>query len=173
MRRANCVRKGRGSAERAGYEAPIRPSPGGSHLGGPLGGVLHHRLAEAVIHVGRHCPPRAGPAPLGALVSLLPPQRSRCLRPARSTRPPKAKKPNRGDGGGGARGGVASLGPAAGRVPAGTRRPGTPLLPPLARRWSGEGFLARPIPSGPGSTRLPKLHRDGGGSSGPRRACYF
>lgn len=65
----------------------MRPSPDGSHLGGPLRGVLHHRLAEAVIHVGSHLSPRPGPGPLRTRVGLLPAQRSRCLRPARSARP--------------------------------------------------------------------------------------
>jgi hypothetical protein len=44
-----------------------------SHLGGPLRGILHHRLAEAVIHVGRHLPSRAGPGPLRTVVGLLGP----------------------------------------------------------------------------------------------------
>lgn len=41
-----------------------------SHLGGPLGGVLHHRLAEAIIHVGRHLPLRGAPGPLHTLAGL-------------------------------------------------------------------------------------------------------
>lgn len=43
---------------------------GASHLGGPLGGVLHHRLAEAIIHVGRHLPLRGAPGPLHTLAGL-------------------------------------------------------------------------------------------------------
>lgn len=80
--------RGGGNPEGAAYETQMRPSPDGSHLGGPLRGVLHHRLAEAVIHVGSHLNPRAGPEPLRTLVGLLPAQRSGCLRPARSTRLP-------------------------------------------------------------------------------------
>lgn len=185
-----------GTGKGAAGEAQIQLSPGGSHLGGPLGGVLHNRLAEAVIHVGRHLPPWTRPGLLRTLVGLLPAQRSRCLRPVRSARPParppEANKPNRGGGSGGrayggggwglcwaprpgardrragdpagkrgrgkGAGGVQLQRPAVRRVPAGARRPGTPLPPLLPRRSAGRGFLARPAPSGPGSTRLPRLH---------------
>lgn len=52
--------------------ADTNPTAGGgvSHLGGPLGGVLHHRLAEAIIHVGRHLPLRGAPGPLQTLAGL-------------------------------------------------------------------------------------------------------
>lgn len=52
--------------------ADTNPTAGGgaSHLGGPLGGVLHHRLAEAIIHVGRHLPLRGAPGPLHTLAGL-------------------------------------------------------------------------------------------------------
>lgn len=191
-----------GTGKGAAGEAQIQPSPGGSHLGGPLGGVLHHRLAEAVIHVGRHLPQWARPGPLRTLVGLLPAQRSLCLRPARSARLPArprlisqtaaaagptggrlrwARRPGARDrrardpagerGRAKGAGGAQLQRPAARRVPAGARRPGTPLPPLLPRRSAGRGFLARPAPSGPGSTRLPRLHwGDSGVSSWPRRA---
>lgn len=140
----------------------------GSHLGGPFGRVLHHRLAEAVIHVGRHLPPRPGPGPLRALGRLLPAQRRRrCrrLRPARSARPPPANQPNRGGGraaGPRARGGAGGVRP---EGPRGARQPGAP---------ASSASSASSAPRGrEGSLRALDRHAspaplgDGGGSSRP------
>lgn len=155
----------RGKRRREGWRLGRR-SRRGSHLGGPFGRVLHHRLAEAVIHVGRHLPPRPGPGPLRALGRLLPAQRRRrCrrLRPARSARPPASgqpAKPRRRRPGGGAPGAQRGGGREARGSP---RRPAAGsscflrLLRFLCAARSGR------LPPGPGSTRLP------GSSRGRRR----
>lgn len=169
VRGANSVRKGLGDPGGRSLGDTNAARSRRSHLGGPLRGVLHHRLAEAVIHVGSHLNPRAGPEPLRTPVGLVPAQRSGCLHPARSARLParlglisqtaaaaaELAGPVRGQLGGPL---VRSAGQAR-RKPGGRARPregrrrprgslrrdqsGTPLPPPLLpRRWAGHGFLA-------------------------------
>lgn len=170
----------------------------GSHLRGPLRGVLHHGLAEAVIHVGRHLPPPAGPGPgpgpgpLRTLAGLLPAQRSRRLRPARSARRPGPIGQTRGGAGPAAGGSAGPCVPERGTgakgagcalprtprprsVPA-ARSPGTPPPPPppLPRRSACEASRRARLPPGPGSARLPGSSRGTlAAPPGPAGPSYF
>lgn len=132
-----------GTGKGAAGEAQIQLSPGGSHLGGPLGGVLHNRLAEAVIHVGRHLPP-VGSAGAAPHPRRPPPGPAQPLPPPCALRPPEANKPNRGGGSGGrayggGRGGFAGpRGPERGTGAQETRQESEAAGRGLAARGSGD-----------------------------------
>lgn len=107
---------------------------------------------------GRRAPPSASSRPSAAAASALraPPARGQRAKPRRRRGPG-----GRGGPGGRSPGGRArpsdgrrrrSRDPRPGGSPRRGRRPGTPLPPPpppRPRRWAGQGFLARPAPSGP------------------------
>lgn len=133
-----------------------------SHLGGPLGGVLHHRLAKAIIHVGRHLPLRGAPGPLHTLAGL--PAQRHCPRessPGAGPGPRQREGPCSPELLSSSRPAVRGAGLGDGRAALGNRR---------RSRWPrrAELFLGRckqqrragPLRRGPSSTRSGRARSD-------------